>query len=245
VKKLIAFFCAALLSVSLMLSGTAADAVPVEFTGKTARYDMTEDQYEAWGEAAFKSDWWNGPKLLADYPLLAESVTKLYDEVRNNSSTLVKDEYYVCWHTDALKVAFDERMLGVRISVEFGSEDRKLDIDVAKSVLWHDGVLQFSLPEGYDFNEISALRIDYDSWCWQDDWDHAWFHLFYDVSNGKVICRQIDTEMDDGRFIVCWWMGRDSEKNDEMYLNGMFYDLSVDAEFSEGFDLTTGKREEY
>ena len=239
-KKLILLFCAAVLSVSFVLSGALAEAVPVEFSGKTARYDMTGEEYEAWAEAAFKNEWWIGPRLLADYPLLIESVTELYDEVRNNSSTLEKNENYVSWHTDALKVVFDERMMGVRVWVEFGSEDRKLDMDITKNVLWHDGTLLFDLPERYAFEEISALRIDYDSWCWHTDWDHAWFHLAYDVSDGKVICRSIETEMDDGRFIVCWWMGRNSE-TDEMYIEGMFYDLAYDAEFTQHFDPKTGK----
>lgn len=240
-KKLMLFFCAALLSVSLVLSGALAEAVPVEFTVKGARYDMTEDEFAAWGEQAFHvGDWWDGSRLLADYPLLTEAVMKLYDEVRNNSSTLEQGEYYVSWHTDALKIAFDERMMGVRVWVEFGSEDRKLDIDATKSALWHDGTLLISLPAGYAFEDISALRIDYDTWSWPNDWGHAWFHLTYDVSGGRVICRRIDTEMDDGRFIVCWWMGR-NEESDEMYLSGMFYDLAFDKEFSQGFDPMTGK----
>ena len=244
-KKLMLFFCAALLSVSLVLSGALAEAVPVEFTVKGARYDMTEDEFAAWGEQAFHAgDWWDGSRLLADYPLLTEAVMKLYDEVRNNSSTLEKNENYVSWHTDALKVVFDERMMGVRVWVEFGSEDRKLDMDITENVLWHDGELQFVLPEGYAFEEISALRISYQTECWPNSWGHAWLYLTYDVSGGKVICRSIDTEMDSGRFIICWWMGRKSD-TDEMYLEGMFYDLAVDAEFSETFDLKTGKCVDY
>ena len=131
-KKLMLFFCAALLSVSLVLSGALAEAVPVEFTVKGARYDMTEDEFAAWGEQAFHvGDWWDGSRLLADYPLLTEAVMKLYDEVRNNSSTLEQGEYYVSWHTDALKIAFDERMMGVRVWVEFGSEEQARSWDPA------------------------------------------------------------------------------------------------------------------
>ena len=240
VKKGILFICIVMLFVSLILPGASAGAVPVEFTGKTARYDMTAEEYAAWAETAFNSNWWNGRKLLANFPLLTESVTKLFEEVRNNSSAIWKDEGYVYWRTDALKAAYEERMLGVSIRVEFGSEDRKLDIDATKSALWHDGTLLISLPAGYAFEDISALRIDYDTWSWPNDWGHAWFHLTYDVSGGRVICRRIDTEMDDGRFIVCWWMGR-NEESDEMYLSGMFYDLAFDKEFSQGFDPMTGK----
>ena len=221
-KKGILFICIVMLFVSLILPGASAGAVPVEFTGKTARYDMTAEEYAAWAETAFNSNWWNGRKLLANFPLLTESVTKLFEEVRNNSSAIWKDEGYVYWRTDALKAAYEEPEIE------------------EKEISWKDGSVNLYFPDGYAFEDISALRIDYDTWSWPNDWGHAWFHLTYDVSGGRVICRRIDTEMDDGRFIVCWWMGR-NEESDEMYLSGMFYDLAFDKEFSQGFDPATGK----
>ena len=64
--------------------------------------------------------------------------------------------------------------------------------------------------------------------------------MTYDVSDDKVTARLLETEMDDGRFIVNWVLERDGEANN-LSLWGLFYDIAVDAEFCEGFDPMTGK----
>ena len=140
-KKLIVFLCAAVLSVSLILSCVCAEGAPAD----SARYDMSLEAYETWAENAFEkvNDWREGSKNLTGFPLQMEAVIRMLDEFKNNSSVLEKGEYYISWHSEALKVAFDERMIGITLSVEFGSEDNRLDIDVLKSVDWHNGELWF------------------------------------------------------------------------------------------------------
>ena len=75
---------------------------------------------------------------------------------------------------------------------------------------------------------------------WANHYDHAWFHLTYEISGENVICRSLDMEMDSSRFVVRWSMGRSSE-DDEMYLEGQFKDRALHLEHSQHFDLTTGQ----
>ena len=238
-KKLIVFLCAAVLSVSLIMSCVCAEGAPAD----SARYDMSLEAYETWAENAFEkvNDWREGSKNLTGFPLQMEAVIRMLDEFKNNSSVLEKGEYYISWHSEALKVAFDERMIGITLSVEFGSEDNRLDIDVLKSVDWHNGELWFDLPDGYSFEDISGIRINYYTDCWPEGLGHAWFKVAYDISDGAVISRTLETEMDDGRFIVNWYLARDEEDDHLGGLEGLFYDLAYDREFTESFNAETGE----
>ena len=68
----------------------------------------------------------------------------------------------------------DERLIGTKISAEFESEDKSLDIDILFGTDWHNGVCWFKLPDDYSFEEISAIRINFRSDSWPDDYGHAW-----------------------------------------------------------------------
>lgn len=245
-KKMIVVFSVIALSVSLILSGAVAEASSIGLAEKSIRLDATAEEYEAWAGTAFSTigEWSEGSRRLDNCPLLVEPVALLFNEFRSSSSTLEKGEYNAYWHSDALKVAFDERMLGIKVTVELGNEGEKKELDVSDQVNWQGGILIIYFPEEYSFKDISALRINYDNNNWLNrefsDYTHAWFHLAYDISDGKVICKSLDTEMDDGRYIVNWVMRWDSESNDAG-LHGIFYDLAVDAEFGLSFDLMTGE----
>ncbi|MBR3428972.1 MAG: hypothetical protein IKG87_02620 [Clostridia bacterium] len=243
-KKLIAIICIIVLSISIISSGSIAETMPTGF----ARLDMSPEEYGTWAASAFGkvSEWEEGSRNLDHFPLQMESVKRLFDEFKSNTSILDKDETYVYWRSEALKVVFDERLIGATIYVEFGSEEKKMEVNVQSDADWYNGVLCFQLSDGYTFEEISALKIDYQSFGWIDGYlGYIIFCLTYDVSDGRIVSKELRTEMDDGRYIISWNLSDKYNEDKNLYLSGMFYDLAFDIEFSETFDPITGMNIEY
>ena len=116
---------AVLLALLLPCTAFADVTVPPE---NTVRFDVSYDEFMALGEKLFAgvSEESDDLNHMNTVPVLPASLLRLIDEFRDNTSTLEKTEYGALWNTEALRIAYDEKMLGVQVWAEFGSEEKKL-----------------------------------------------------------------------------------------------------------------------
>ena len=219
-----------------------ASAETAGFTGNLIRFDVTREEYMALGADLYGAGgdrFYAGARQMLDFPLVPECMAELLDEFLNNRSRLEKDEYTVSWYTEAMKAVYDERLIGARVSVEFSGGGKKLELNSSYDVNWREGVACFGLPEGYSFEEISGLRISYGTGDWlYEGSSNAVFELNYEVSDGKVTCREIEVIMECG-YCHAWYLHRTEEG--QVIFSLTSEDLSVDASVNAMFDAVTGK----
>ena len=243
-KKLLSVLCAFMILSALIQPCAALAGVDVP-PENTVRFDVSYDEYQALGERLFAEVAEESDSLnhMNTFPALPESLLRLVDEFRNNSSTLEKIDNGVIWNTEALKIVYDERMLGVQAWVEFGSEEKKLEI-YESEIVGRMGTAALYLPDGYAFEDISALRIRYSTGSWLEGWFgcNALFDLTYHVSDGKVICSSAQAIMECG-YCMDWGLGRFGDDN-RLILCGGFENLSTDASWCVNFDAETGELED-
>ena len=210
--------------------------------GNRVRFDISEEKYQAvWSNFFSKlendSDDLNH---LNTYPVLPASMMKMMDEFRNNSSTLLNEPDYFQWHTEAAKVVVDERLLGTKAWIEYGSPEKKQDIDETQ-IDGQGGIVWFYPPEGYSFEDISALRILYESGFWMGGyWGNARFDLTYSVSGGKVSCDSLEVIMEYDAPCMMWSLERDRE-NGRLILWGSGENMATEQTWSMSFDAETGE----
>lgn len=241
-RKLIAV----LLAFFLMTGMVSACAEVTEAAGgNLIRFDVSEEKYlGVWSNFFTKlendSDDLNH---LNTYPVLPASMMKLLDEFRNNSSTLLNEEDYCRWHTEAARVVVDERLLGTRAWIEYGSPEKKQDIDETQIDGW-DGIVWFYPPEGYAFEDISALRINYESLFWMGGyWGNARFDLSYTVSDGKVSCDFLEVVMEFDTPCMMWRLQREADSG-RLILWGSGENMATGQLWSMCFDAETGESPE-
>lgn len=240
-KRFLAAICIFALSAVMMPFGAVADLNVL--AGNMVRFDVSEEEFCVLGEKLFDkmADDSDDLNHLNTFPVLPELMMKLADEFGSNSSTLEKTEYSTIWRTEAAKIVYDERMLGVKVWAEFGSTEKKLEIDET-NIDGKDGTVWLILPEEYAFGEISALRIEYEPWNGgQFNFGNARFDLTYFVSDGAVICDSVEVILEYGGYCMAWWLKK-TESSGRPILNGLFENLQNDAYWSGGFDMVTGER---
>ena len=232
---------AVLLALLLPCTAFADVTVPPE---NTVRFDVSYDEFMALGEKLFAgvSEESDDLNHMNTFPVLPASLLRLIDEFRDNTSTLEKTEYGALWNTEALRIAYDEKMLGVQVWAEFGNEEKKLGTE-EKEINWKDGSANLYYPDGYAFEDISALRICYSTGTWLDgDYGgQALFDLTCAVSDGKIIDCHAQAIME---CIYCmdWALGRYGD-DQRLILSGGFENLATDASWYFNFDTETGEPE--
>ena len=240
-KKIIAVLLVLILTYCMLFSGAFAEKP--EAQGNTIRFDVSEERYWALWEN-FYEKWQNGSddlNHLYTYPIMPESTMRLLDEFRKNSSVLSMDENgCLLWYTEAAKVVYDERLLGARIWFEFGSEERRQELS-ADCIDGRNGIIRDYAGEKYPKEDISALRISYETGTWLNGyWGNAIFDLTYTVSGGRVNCETLDVIMEGGTYCMDWWMKRNNEDGSVM-LSGYGENLAEDTSWSFNFDGATGE----
>ena len=234
IKKLLVL----LLALMLPCAAVAGVAVPSE---NTVRFDVSYNDYMELGEKLFAkvSEESDDLNHMRTFPVLPESLLRLIDEFRNNSSTLEKTDFGAVWNTEALRIVYDERMLGVKAWVEFGSEEKKLDLE--KEITGKAGSVNLNFPDGYAFEDISALRICYSTGSWLDgDYSgQALFDLTCTVSDGRIIDSRAEAIME-CMYCMSWGLGRYGD-DQRLILSGGFENLATDASWYFNFDTATGE----
>ena len=231
--------CAMVLLAVLLLCCVPAGADAS--AGNMLRFDDSAERVIALGEALYARAAEDSDDLnrLDTFPVLPASLMRLADEYSGQTSVLEYTEYGILWHTEAAKVIYDERLMGVQVWAESADGGSRLDVDV-DNIDGRDGVISIWLPEGYAAGNITSLHILYSA-SWISGWGNARLELVYDVSGGKAVPRYAEAIMEYAGYCMVWWLSK-SDENGHMLLSLFSEYLANDSSWSGTLDLTDGKR---
>lgn len=242
-KKFLTAFCILALSSVMILPCAAVSEADVP-RQNLFRFDDSYDDYRAFCDHFITetSEHPDALNHLNTFPALPESMLRLFDEYRNNSCALEEKEFgEILLKTEALKIAYDERMLGVKVSALFDENGEYVERNLDHDIRGMAGTASLMLPFEFCFEDMRGLRIFYYANAWPDDPDGfnstGYYHSFeadYTVEDGRITLDYVRVSIEDG-FIMIWSFGGN-------ILDISFENQTTDALYYRKFDIRTGER---